>query len=189
MLVQSKTKRFLYFLLLASIPALIFSIAIQQPVTAKENYVECTPEVNDEITGAIDISSSLEFNVSFEPICASSNPVTDQQIQECGLNAGTQTIWYSFKATGADQALSVNTFGSTVSDTNTNEYDTFIAIWKGSPGSLEFVACNDDINSASLVSEVAFLAAQNVQYYIEVGEWDGYYSEASANSTGKTKQE
>jgi Zn-dependent metalloprotease len=73
--------------------------------------------------------------------------------------AGSQkynSVWYSYTPVSS-QTVSLNTVGS--------NYDTLMAVWTGSRGSLDSVACNDD---ALLTSQLAFDATEGVTYYIEV---------------------
>lgn len=79
----------------------------------------------------------------------------------CGISGqGKVTVWYKYTP-GTNTAISLDTF-------NTN-YDTFIAIWTGSQGSLSPVVCNDDYGGRRQ-SQVAFRAQAGTTYYIEIGQ-------------------
>ena len=55
-------------------------------------------------------------------------------------------------------------------DTIGTDYDTVLAVWKGSPGSFTLVACNDDNDRATtgLASKIGFFAQAGTTYYVEV---------------------
>ena len=78
------------------------------------------------------------------------------------LLAGFASVWYKYTPPEA-QSISVNTIGSS--------YDTYIAIWTGTRGSLNLVACNDDTFEGQ-VSEVSFDATGGTTYYIEVAQFN-----------------
>ena len=61
----------------------------------------------------------------------------------------------------SDTAIALDTFGA--------DYDTFIAIWTGSPGDLDLVACNNDANGTKQ-SQLAIQVQKDVKYYIEIGQ-------------------
>jgi hypothetical protein len=78
------------------------------------------------------------------------------------LNAGFATVWYKYRPPET-QSLTLNTFGTT--------YDTFIAVWRGSRGSLIPVACNDETFDVHQ-SEVSFVATGGITYFIEIGQFN-----------------
>lgn len=76
----------------------------------------------------------------------------------CGYgNPGVHTVWYSFTPSGYGNAT-INTYGS--------GFDTILAVWTGSFGNLQEVACADDTNG--LQSQVNLPLKPGVHYYIEV---------------------
>jgi hypothetical protein len=56
-------------------------------------------------------------------------------------------------------------------DTIGSSYDTVLAVWKGTPGGLTLVACNDDISTYEIQSKLGFYAQQDTHYYVEVIEF------------------
>ena len=80
------------------------------------------------------------------------------------LNAGYATVWYKYTP-GTTESIAVDSIGS--------NYDTFIAIWTGTRGNLNLVACNDD-NFAGLQSDLFFIGSPGTTYYIEVGQFSYY---------------
>ena len=75
-------------------------------------------------------------------------------------NPPKRTLWYSFTAS-ASGTIIANTTGST--------YDTVLAVYTGSPGSLTAVSnsCDDDVMSA-LSSQVSFTATNGTTYLVMV---------------------
>jgi hypothetical protein len=96
----------------------------------------------------------------------------------CSMDPGTASVWYKYTAI-ANTSVALDTFGS--------DYDTYIAVWSGSRGSLSLVACNDDYDhdGGNLQSRVTVDLTKGTTYYFEVAEWtwDGAASAASATST------
>ena len=98
-------------------------------------------------------------------------PLLDPQIVQCNSNQGKYSIWYSYSPPD-DGILTVNTFG-------TNQaYDTVVAIWTGDQSAFTHVACNDDANENTFLSEAVAYLYQGTDYYIEVVQ----YSQPPQNS-------
>ena len=90
-----------------------------------------------------------------------STTAADDPVLPCGGGGQKyKTVWFRYTAPQAE-VLTIDTFGS--------GYDTVLAVWTGSRGSLVSVACNDD--SGSLQSEVGFPAATGTIYHIEVASY------------------
>lgn len=82
----------------------------------------------------------------------------------CGSqNQGMGSVWYRYTPTST-KLLTLSTSGS--------EYDTMLAVWTGSRGSLINVACNDDNDEGDLQSFLSIVISAGQTYYIEVA---GYY--------------
>jgi hypothetical protein len=90
---------------------------------------------NDDIDGAVPISS-LPFYDEIQTDEATT--AADDPEISCAAEPGQQsdTVWYSF-TTDIYQALFLNTDAS--------DYDTVIAVWRGTRGSLVEVACSEDV--------------------------------------------
>jgi hypothetical protein len=141
------------------------------------NFIQGTTDacpLNDDFDHAIDLS--LHSTVTLDTH-GTTQDADDPAIPNCNMNAGRATVWYKYKPS-SDSAISL--------DTKTSNYDSFIAVWTGTRTNLSLVVCNDDIDNANgiLQSAVAFRVQKDVTYYIEVGEWDWYYAEASASALG-----
>ncbi len=83
--------------------------------------------------------------------------VADDPVLPCAADQGFNTVWYRFTPTVSERML-VSTRGST--------YDTILALWTGSQGSLTNQACNDNFNGDQ--SEVQLDASAGTTYFIEV---------------------
>ncbi len=81
---------------------------------------------------------------------------------DCDFSEGLGSVWYNYKPT-ENTGVFVDTIGS--------NYDTLVAVWKGDPGSLILVACNDDISTFEIQSEIGFFAQADTTYYIEIIEF------------------
>jgi photosystem II stability/assembly factor-like uncharacterized protein len=120
------------------------------------------PPAHDIITDPR-IISEVPYQDGGNTIAATTSP--NDPIFSCGsMNQGSHSVWYRFR-TGTDMVLSADTYGS--------NYDTMLAIWKGTLANLTPVACNDDSgpNESSLQSEVKFEAEKDVFYYIEIASY------------------
>jgi hypothetical protein len=80
------------------------------------------------------------------------------------LNAGYATVWYKYTP-GTTESIAIDTLQS--------NYDTFIAVWTGTRGNLNLVACNDD-NFAGFQSDLFFIGSSGTTYYIEVAQFSYY---------------
>ena len=80
-----------------------------------------------------------------------------------------------------DTAITLDTIGS--------DYNTYIAVWTKVSGSLNLIACNDDIDFANGIvqSELTMRVQNGVTYFIGIGEWAGDLS-TSATSSVQTKK-
>ncbi len=60
-----------------------------------------------------------------------------------GVFSSLQTLWYKYKP-AASGPYQFSTFGSSYDGTIATSYNTVVSVWKGEPGALISVACNDD---------------------------------------------
>ncbi len=79
----------------------------------------------------------------------------------CTGNKGSASVWYRVVPT-QNKLLTVATVGS--------NYDTVVAVWRESPGSLLLVGC-DDNSGGNLASRLSVPVSAGQQYYIEVADW------------------
>jgi hypothetical protein len=78
----------------------------------------------------------------------------------CGASRHSASVWYKFtpSTTGTFRASAVG-----------SGYDTILAVWTGTQGSLTQVACNhDNANNAGGESELDFGASAGTTYYVEL---------------------
>ncbi len=81
------------------------------------------------------------------------------------LKLGTNTVWYKF-IPGSSGLLSMDTVGS-------DDFDTYIAVWRGSAiNSLTLVGCDDD-NQTGLSSQLSITLTAGTTYYIQVAKYNG----------------
>ena len=119
--------------------------------------------LNDNIATPVNISTTpFSFD---EDTRATTNDANDPLIS-CGGNIqGHGTVWYKFKPA---------TYGIVSLDTADSSFDTLLAVWKGTPGALTNVACDDNSDGGGL-SSLSFEADLNTTYYIEAagktGNW------------------
>ena len=73
--------------------------------------------------------------------------------------AGFASVWYKYTPPQT-QSLTLNTIAT--------NYDTLIAVWTGTAGSLNWVACNDETFEGH--SELSFIATGGTTYYIEIAQ-------------------
>ncbi|MEW5868602.1 MAG: hypothetical protein AB1894_04950, partial [Chloroflexota bacterium] len=86
---------------------------------------------------------------------------SDDPLLPClGNSQRYKTVWYRFTPT-ATGSLTVDTIGS--------NYDTVLAIWTGSRGSLVNQGCNDD--DTNLQSRLNISATLGTTYYIEIASF------------------
>jgi hypothetical protein len=100
---------------------------------------------------------------------------------ECLLDPGMASVWY-------DVTAAVN--GSYIIDTFGSDYDTWIAVWTGTRGSLSLVTCNDRFDVSSAQSLVHVDMTAGTHYYVEVAQYADmngfpYASPASNGGSGQ----
>lgn len=116
------------------------------------------PVSNDFIQDA-SIITSVPWVYSMDTSKATSHP-SDPPFSKCGLGKGANTIWFKFSpATPREVSL----------DTYLSNYDTVMGVWKGEPGNLVEVACNNNSGS-KIQSALTFSAQGDVDYYIGVAQ-------------------
>jgi len=98
--------------------------------------------------------------------------VDDPAISSCNLKPGLASVWYSYTP-AATQDVNLDTLGS--------NYDTLLAVWTGTRGSLSPVVCNDD-SAGTTQSGLWFSASAGTTYYIEIAQWNGLLSGTSGKS-------
>ena len=114
---------------------------------------------NDDLSAAVVISEPLPYSNKQETASAT---LESGEPQPCaGIRS---TVWYSFTPSSSVQ-VSADTAGS--------DFDTALAIYRGSSfGSLSLVACDDDSGPGS-TSAISFIASAGTTYSIQVGGFIG----------------
>jgi hypothetical protein len=80
-----------------------------------------------------------------------------------GPDQSNRTVWYRY-VPGTAEPLTIDTVGS--------GYDTQLAVWTGSRGSLTNVACSeDDAGPGGVQSSVLFTPAAGTTYFIEIASY------------------
>ena len=117
---------------------------------------------NDQCSGAIALSNGGSAAMNTATATSTGDPTPS-----CGYAVG-KGVWYKMTPTSSG-TVTVNTCGSS--------YDTVLAVYMGSCGSLTAVsgACNDDNSSCgagSVASLVTFTATAGTTYYIFIGGYN-----------------
>ncbi|MBK5229135.1 MAG: PPC domain-containing protein [Actinobacteria bacterium] len=120
------------------------------------------PPKNDDISNAKSIPAKLPF-VHSEQTTEASLDLSDPN---CSGRA--RSVWFEYQRPKkwAAKKIEMNTFGS--------NYDTTLSVYKGKPGNLEQIRCDD--NTGGIRSKVKFVPEPGTKYYVMVA--------ASRNSAG-----
>ena len=122
-----------------------------------------TPQAptNDDLDQSTTIS--LENN-QFSAIQNISNATnaSDDPYFSCVSGRGYKTVWYLL-APSESGLVTVSTTGS--------DYDTILGVWQGSRGALNSLACNDDITTGQLQSQLTFNAQAGQIYMVEAASY------------------
>lgn len=135
------------------------------------------PPSNDDIGSPIVITTKPYTNTqdTFGATQASDDPAMPM----CNLNPAEATVWYRYTPAQSG-VLSADTIGS--------DYDTVLAVWRGTRGNLTLIACNDDrsMDPHDQDSELVADLTAGVPYYIMAGKWT---SDMGTSSITTTKSE
>jgi glucose/arabinose dehydrogenase len=114
---------------------------------------------NDDFDSAVGIGSLPFQDALFTGLATTAG---DDPIVSCGAVAPGQqshSVWYEYTPT-SDSVIEVSTLGS--------NFDTVIAVWTGTRGSLVNTACNDSGDGLGGTAYTAFIAQAGTTYHIEV---------------------
>ncbi len=126
----------------------------------------------DDFNGAVTLApqpSTVSLDTSTTGISSD-----DPAMSACNLGPGSNTVWYQFTPSVSGPVF-IDTFSST--------YDTTLAVWTGTRGSLTPVACNDD-TAGGQQSQVDLTLTSGTTYYVEVGQFSGNLSAPQAAGGG-----
>jgi hypothetical protein len=125
------------------------------------------PPAHDDFDSAETINSLIyahEVDTS-EATPTLATPVPDDPdnipCQNRVLNYGFASVWYKYTPPVV-QSISLDTIDS--------NYDTFIAVWTGTRGSLTLIGCGDETSEG--FSEMSFIGQAGQTYYIEVAQYN-----------------
>jgi len=171
--------KYLQFIVLLAVVLFNFSPISTFPVYAISPANDAWQ--NATVIGSIPFSDAVDTNDANqegdEPVLG---PAPEDLCDGVPLRAGLTTVWYKYTAPAAPASalVSMDTLGSSQTDIDPStglpyEYDTYIAVYTGTPsGNPTLVACNDD-NDAGFRSQVGFTAVANTVYYIQVAQYNG----------------
>ncbi|MEJ5224019.1 MAG: S-layer homology domain-containing protein [Anaerolineales bacterium] len=118
------------------------------------------PPSHDELDSPT-VIPALPFNDSQDIRGATLNLTTDKHVSQCELYRGAKSVWYQYQPESDT---------SVIFDTFTSDYDTYIAVWTGTPDNLTEVKCNDDARRTKQ-SRVGLRVTGGTMYYIQVSEY------------------
>jgi|GEM_PF-4811727 len=112
---------------------------------------------NDDFNSAL-LVTVLPYQHSVDTMAAT--VASDDPNMGCGAGRNSNTVWYRL-VPSYNGLIEAHTFGS--------NYDTVMAVFTGTRGSLNRVTCNDDA-LGTLQSQVTFEVVANQTYYLEVAD-------------------
>ena len=115
-------------------------------------------EISNDDFDSLTAFTGLPYS-SQQDISAASTALDDPLIAACGLGQASNSVWYSYTPS-INSDITIDTQGS--------DYDTVVAVWTGSRGSLSLVACNNDDPRGGTHSALDISVSANTTYYIEV---------------------
>jgi len=149
---------------------LLFAILLMQFGVAVTGVAYAAPS-NDNFANAT-LITGISFTDSINTTTATREANDEDGFGPCDpewfvtdlQNGGKHNVWYTYTPS-VNEWIAIDTKGS--------DYDTYVAIWTGTHGSLNLVDCNDD-GLVGTTSELSYLATAGTTYYYEVSEYNGY---------------
>lgn len=123
--------------------------------------------LNDDFDLATSIAA-YPYSITLDSFEAT-EALDDPTATKCNLNPGLATVWYTYTP-AANVLVHMDTIGS--------NYDTYMALWTGTRGSLTEVACNDDASPTDFASAIDITLVAGTTYYIEVAQFNGTISDS-----------
>ena len=157
---------------LVLVAILMFSLG---PTGVRPAYA--APPPNDTFANARNVTS-IPFQHIVSTTEATETDNNDPDAIPCEgrvLDRGKRTVWYRYQAT-TNRGIHADTIGS--------NYDTYIAVWRGTNrNNLTLITCDDDV-FGDLYSEVLFATTAGNTYYIEVAGYAGTESAPNQPQAG-----
>jgi len=123
------------------------------------SFTTAAPTSNDNFDNSI-IMGVLPY-ANTQSVAGYTTAIDDPVIP-CVFHPKYLTAWYRYTP-ASDGMLTIDTFGS--------NYDTLLAVWTGTRGSLVHIGCNDDSPSGVLQSDLSVAVSAGTTYYIEVASF------------------
>ncbi|MFZ5856462.1 MAG: fibronectin type III domain-containing protein [Chloroflexota bacterium] len=123
---------------------------------------------NDLIANAVKINTAV-YNGTVVDVAGATTSAADPIIS-CGASKHQDSVWYTFTPISSGE-VRINTLNS--------QYDTVLAIFKGTPGALIEMGCND--NASGTTSAITMPLRGGIRYYIEVVRKNGTAITATAD--------
>ncbi|HEX5809373.1 MAG TPA: S-layer homology domain-containing protein, partial [Anaerolineales bacterium] len=142
--------------------------------------VYAAPPSNDNFANGTVITTIPYTNtvVTTEATEQASEPPVPTACDGRLLDLGVKTVWYRYTPTVT---------GPVYADSFGTDYDTYIAVWRGSSlGTLTFVTCDDDNEAGGYESQVGWTATAGVTYHIQVAGYDGTVGIPNQGNSGGT---
>jgi hypothetical protein len=134
------------------------------PTTAPTQTPATGSAANDDFDQAL-VISQLPYSATLTGFTATT--AQDDPLLQCIMGwQGEKSVWFRYTP-NSTELVQVNTFGS--------NYDTVLAVYTGSRGSLTSIGCNDDARGLTSALDLTLVA--NTTYYIEVTDLGGFTSQ------------
>jgi Zn-dependent metalloprotease len=130
------------------------------------------PPANDDVSSAVLVNTS-PYSATVSTVGATA--AADDPVFPCTGGQGSASVWYHYTPSAAG-TLDVETYTST--------YNTVLAVWTGSRGSLTNRACSNDEVGHGLQSHVNLAVTAGVTLYIEVASYGGAGGTLNLHATG-----
>jgi hypothetical protein len=124
-------------------------------------YAQNPPLANDDFNTPVSIADIPYTNTQDTTLATSTGD--DPGAIACSLAPGLASVWYQYTPP-TDASVYLDTLGS--------NYNTILAVWSGSRGSLLPVACNDNV-PGSTQSVVRAGLTGGTTYYFEIAQYNG----------------
>jgi hypothetical protein len=131
------------------------------------------PPANDSCAGAVAMTAGTTYTVNTAQATSAGDPTP-----ACQPSFG-KGVWYTFTPSSST-TVTISTCGS--------DFNTVLAVYTGSCGSLTQIACNDDNGPACSGNQasVSFAATAGTTYYVLAGGLGGATGNLSILATGGT---